>query len=393
MPAQNESYIGIDEFLERYYLALKSGAWGSSFFWKRASEQPNDFLNWYLEHKGKISNQYLKVLYEEIAKAQQSSSNDAQNFLYTVQVLTAFDNDGTGRGVPEYALVQYTRIILKSISNGQIKNPMNTYNLLKHMYYKLLDYQLPNATLAREIALHPLATPNDVWEWLTRYSSYDFQGSVNAAKKKLNDLVAVTKKKLAEEFDSKKTTLPRIDKIDSLGISIIPSIADRIVEIVKYFAKNGLDGQTQEDVAKAQSIAAELRQEFNIANILDIGQKDYVQQYDTQAEAKIATLNVENQRLKEEVARLESLEEEYMAVNRELHESREEQSRLQTENEELESELRKAKTQNATLNAALNTYLETAGARVDGPIYGIRPDLRKELEILRHKIETGRGSI
>ncbi len=378
MPAQNESYIGIDEFLEKYYSALKSGAWGSRFFWNCASEQPNDFLKWYLEHKDQISNQDLKELYEEIAKAQQSGSNDAQNFLYTVQVLTAFDNYGTGRDVPDYALQQYTQIILKSISNGQITNPTNTYNLLTHMYN-----ELPSATLAREIALHPLATPHDVWKWLDKH---EFIGSVNDAKKKLNDLVAVTKKKLAEEFDSKKTTLPRIDKIDSLGISIIPSIADRIVEIVKYFAKNGLEGQTQEDVAKARSIAAELRQEFNIDNILDIGQKDYVQQYDTQAEARIATLYVENKGLKQEVARLESLEEE-------LHESREEKSSLQTEIEDLKDELRKERTKNAALRATVNTYIKTAEARVGGSVLNIRKDMSDELENFKRNIENGRGSI
>ena len=383
MPEQNESYIGIDDFLEKYYSALKSDAWGSRFFWNCALEQPNDFLNWYSGAKDRISNQDLKELYEEIAKAQRSGSNDAQNFLYTVEVLTAFDNYGTGRDVPKDALAQYKKIILKSISNGQITNPTNTYNLLTHMYN-----ELPSATLAREIALHPLATPNDVWKWLNKHEfiDHEFIGSVNDAKKKLNDLVAVTKKKLAEEFDSKKTTLPRIDKIDSPNISIIPSIADRIADIVEYFARNGLEGQTREDVAKARSMAAELRQEFNIDNILDIGQKDYVQRYDTQAEARIATLSVENKGLKQEVARLESLEEE-------LYESREEKSSLQTDIEKLKEELRKEKTKNAALRATVNTYIKTAEERVGGSVLNIRPDMLNELEKFKRNIENGRGSI
>ena len=121
--------------------------------------------------------------------------------------------------------------------------------------------------------------------------------------------------------------------------------------------------------------------------------QDYVQQYDTQAEARIATLSVENKGLKQEVARLESLEEEYRAVNHELHESREEKSSLQTQIENLKDELRKERTKIAALKATVNTYIETAEARVYGSVLNIRPDMRNELENFKRNIENGRGAI
>ncbi|MBQ1927532.1 MAG: hypothetical protein II179_00520 [Alphaproteobacteria bacterium] len=335
-----EKYMSVDEFLEKYYTALNRGDWGALFFWSMASETPQKFFKWYEEHKTQIKTPELQELYAELAKAMQSGTPDAKNFLYTIQVLTAFYDSNVLTG----KLEEYTKVILYAIEKGTIKNPKNSYQLLEGVNR---HFQGKNQDVARTLAMHPLATPYDVQSWLSYYlngpyygypmytykanglSTPKFVGSINDAKKKLNDLVAVTKTNMDNELNK---PMPDINTIEYLGVSVIPSIALQILTIVAHFAKSSMDGQTEEDVAKAKAVADELAREFDMDKILDVSNGNYVQQYADQAEIQLAEMRPAFEKMQQE---LETLRPERIKMTNMWDEERQKVQKLEGDKEKL----------------------------------------------------------
>lgn len=269
-----EKYMSIDEFLEKYYSLFDMQCpWGTTFIWSEISEGPQGFFQWYDGQKDRIKDETLQQLYAEIARAMRSQSAEAQDFLYSIQVATAFDNTNTGKNVPIDKLQQYAKTIRYAISKGTIKNPSNGYHLLKHIVWKMGK---DDQELLRELAMHPLSTPEDVRQWLslflngpydsnTRYeykkNGPQFTGSINDVKKKLNDLVARAKLQISEELNK---TMPNEDTIRSFGTGYISDVAHQIVAIVEHLAQQSRSelraGQTMDDVAKAKNDATGKRE-------------------------------------------------------------------------------------------------------------------------------------
>lgn len=308
-----ETYMSVDEFLEKCYIALKRNSWklgdyAVNWLYAKSSLSPEKFLEWYNQDfvNGEWS-QEVKDLYSELKKAMVAGTTDAKNFLYTIRVITAFDSN---ENISKNELNNDVNVLLYAIKNGTIKNPENTYRLLQLMVNAV---GRNNTTLKRELALHQLATPYDVSDWLScylkgpyssgHYEPYtpmlatQFVGSVNDAKKKLNDLVAIIKDKINAELSK---PVPNIDTIKYLGVSVIPSIANQIVTITAYFAEHNKDDQTKEDVARAKAVADELAREFDMHKILDVSNGNYVQQYATQAEFRVVETEKKYQAMKQD---------------------------------------------------------------------------------------------
>lgn len=358
-----ETYMSVDEFLEKYYIALKRDSWNLgdyavNWLYAKSSLSPEKFLEWYNNQDFVNSewSQEVKDLYSELKKAMVAGTTDAKNFLYTIRVITAFHSN---ENISENELNNDVNVLLYAIKNGTIKNPENTYRLLQLMVNAV---GRNTTTLKRELALHQLATPYDVQSWLSYYlegpyagyggSYYEYKadglstpkfiGSVNDAKKKLNDLVAITKDKINAELSK---PVPNIDTIKYLGVSVIPSIAQQIVAIVKYFAKRTRpelrDGQTQEDVAKAKAVADELAREFDINKILDVSNGNYVQQYADQAEIKLAEMRPQYEAMKQELddlkPRLSSMTLRWDTEHQKVQELEDDKEKLLRENSNLMS--------------------------------------------------------
>lgn len=375
---EQEKYMGIDEFLEKYYRALSHTrhpeSWGNNFFWSMASKTPKEFFEWYNEHKEQLRTPELQELYAEIAKAQAAGTQDAKNFLYTVQVLTAFDNAFTDEKVPSRQLDEYTKIILNAIKRGVIKNPENSYNLLKHAYSKQnTDGQ---REISRALALHTLATPYDVTYWLGTYveptsrgpwydyrrlgsSTPQFIGSIDDAKKKLNDLVADAKVKLDAEMSK---PMPNIDTIKSFEIDVIPMVAYQIAAIVDFMALTKQDSQTAADVEKAKSVAAELAREFDMNKILDVEHGNYVQQYADQAEIQIAEMRPAFEKMQNE---LETLRPAYTKQNRQLMKQSSSISNLEDDKAKLLRENQNLLSTLEFLKGKVKLFLKMFGERAD----------------------------
>ena len=342
-----ETYMSVDEFLEKYFAAFKQDpqGWGNNFFWSMASETPQKFFEWYEKHKHQIKTPELQELYAEIAKAQAAGTSDAKNFLYTVKVLTAFDNAFTGKEVPQQKLDEYTEVVLNAINAKKRKviNPQNSYELLRRIDR---EYDHQYAVVSRELALNPLSTPHDVYEWLDRYvdsrhnrmgeynDESEFIGSIDDAKKKLKDLAVITKTKLEQEINPEggALSLPNMDTIKSFEASTIPRIARQIVVIVEFMAKTGQDGQTKEDVEKAKSVAAEMTREFDMNKILDIKHGNYVQQYADQAEFQLAEMRPAFEKMQQE---LETLRPERIKMTNMWDEERQKVQKLEGDKEKL----------------------------------------------------------
>ena len=391
-----ETYMSVDEFLDKYYTAFKNDpyGWGNNFFWSMASKTPQKFFEWYEKHKHQIKTPELQELYAEIARAQAAGTSDAKNFLYTVQVLTAFDNAFTDEKVPQQKLDEYTKVVLNAINTKERKviNLQNSYELLRRIDG---EYDHNNAVVARELALNPLSTPYDVYKWLDRYvdSRYnimgqyndesEFIGSIDDAKKKLNDLAAITKAKLKQEINPKGGVLPNMDTIKSFEAGTIPRIARQIVVIVDFMAKTGQGGQTKEDVAKAKAVADELAREFDMDKILDVSNGNYVQQYADQAEIKLAEMRPQYGEMQTELG---SLRKSYSDVNRQLHEVHTKINQLEDDKAKLLRENSNLMTTIDFLKGKIKLFLAAFKKRVDErelPIKkakGLREVVEKDLE-------------
>lgn len=329
-----ETYMSVDEFLEKCYIALKRNSWklgdyAVNWLYAKSSLSPEKFLEWYnQDFVNEEWSQEVKDLYSELKKAMVAGTTDAKNFLYTIRVITAFDSN---ENISKNELNNDVNVLLYAIKNGTIKNPENTYQLLQQMVNVVDNDDPMSPKLRREVAFHQLATPYDVSEWLScylkgpypsgHYEPYtpmlatQFVGSVNDAKKKLNDLVAIIKDKINAELSK---PVPNIDTIEYLGVSVIPSIANQIVTITAYFAEHNKDDQTKEDVARAKAVADELAREFDMHKILDVSNGNYVQQYADQAEIKLAEMRPQYGEMQ---AELGGLRKSYSDANRQLYEA------------------------------------------------------------------------
>ncbi len=355
-----EKYMSIDEFLEKYYsLFDMRHPWGTTFIWSEISEGPQGFFQWYDRNKENIKDKTLQSLYAEIAKAMRSQSAAAQDFLYSIQVATAFDNWNAGKDVPIDKLQQYAKTIRYAISKGTIKNPSNGYHLLEHIVWKMGKN---DQELLRELAMHPLSTPEDVRQWLSlflngpyyinpRYKYKEngpqFTGSINDVKKKLNDLVARAKLQISEELNKTK---PNEDTIRSFGTGYISDVAHQIAAIVEHLAQQSRlelrAGQTMDDVAKAKNIAKSVDQEFDWQKMMQPENGNYVQQYADQAELTLAEI----------APKYEQLQQEHRTTKTDAA-AREERLR-----KELENERKKAKMYQAMYTTANNRTNELAEA-------------------------------
>ena len=366
-----EKYMSVDEFLEKYFTAFEHDpyAWGNRFFRYVASKAPAAFFEWYEKHKHQIKTQELQELYEEIAKAQKAETSDAKNFLYTVQVLTAADDlDFTD----SRKFTEFSKIILNAIQRGVIKKPENSYELLRKIDR---EYDHKYAVVARELALHPLATPDDVERWLNLYViSYDginyqhkpsgtdvppFIGSVDDAKKKLNDLVAITKDKLNQELSK---PMPNMDTIKSFEAGIIPRIARQIVAIVRFMIDTRQGDQTADDVEKAKSVADELAREFDMNKILDVEHGNYVQQYADQAEIQIAEMRPAFEKMQQE---LETLRPAHIKMVKSWDEERQKVGTLEDDKEKLLRENDNLMSTIDFLKGKIKLFLKIFGERAD----------------------------
>ena len=277
-------------------------------------------------------------------------SQEASSFLEMASLLTVFHYNVLAHKDYEASI----RLQIFLINEGRIEKPEISYKMLKAITKKY-DITPKRTEIYRMLAMHPLATPDDLRTYAQDVRAFSATTSkLEELRAMLSDQMVRVDEKIATE---QKKDFPSEATIKGFGIVCFEDIAQIILDIVDSLVR--AERLSHEELRPAERLVDQLRKKYDINTIMS-SEHAYIQEYQQSLEMRVAEQQSEIQSQK---ATIEARDKEIERIRKLAGEHSDTVTKQETQIAELQKENTRLKTDQEDLIKTLQMKL--AAIKVD----------------------------
>ena len=364
MDKEGSIYLNVNQFLERFYYLLEQSAPEAG---RLIQFLQKDYRATSRRDNGRLINeQDAKALADEknwsfpspeaqdllarIIASLGDPSQEASNFLEMVYLLTVFHYNVISHKDYEASI----RLQIFLIGEGRIEKPEISYKMLKAITKKY-DIAPKSTEIYRMLAMHPLATPNDLRTYAKDVRAFSATTTkLEELRAMLSDQMVRVDEKIAAE---QKKDFPSEATIKGFGIACFGDIAQIILDIVDSLVRS--EHLSPTEIRPAERLVDQLRKKYDINTIMS-SEHAYIQEYQQSLEMRVAEQQSEIQSQK---ATIEARDKEIERIRKLADEHSDTVAKQETQIAELQKENNRLKKDQETLIKTLQ--LKLAAIKVD----------------------------